>query len=53
MTKIFSMTVPVEADIVDAFCVMQKGFTDQFVYYGKAHPVRYMGLGRCLSLIHI
>ncbi len=50
MTKIYSMTVPVDADIVDAFCVMQKGFTDQFVYYDKARPVRYMGLGRCIAL---
>ena len=50
MTKIYSMTVPVDADIVDAFCVMQKGFTDQFVYFDKAHPVRYMGLGRCIAL---
>ena len=38
MTKIYSMTVPVDADIVDAFCVMQKGFTDQFVYYDKERP---------------
>ena len=30
MTKIYSFTVSVEADIVDAFCLMQKGFTDQF-----------------------
>ena len=50
MTKIYSMTVPVDADIVDAFCVMQKGFTDQFVYYDKERPVRYMGLGRCIAL---
>ena len=50
MTKIYSMTVPVDADIVDAFCVMQKGFTDQFVYFDKAHPVRYMELGRCIAL---
>ena len=35
MTKIHSHTLPIGADIVDAFCLMQKGFTDQFVYYGK------------------
>ena len=46
MTKIYSFTVPVEADIVDAFCLMQKGFTDQFAYYAKERPVRCLGLGR-------
>lgn len=50
MTKIYSLTVPVDADIVDAFCVLQKGFTDQFVYYDKARKARYMGLGRCIAL---
>lgn len=50
MTKIYSYTQPIEADIVDAFCVLQKGFTDQFVYYRKDRPVRFMGLGRCVAL---
>lgn len=50
MTRIHSFTVPVDADIVDAFCLMQKGFTDQFVYYAKDRPVRYLGLGRCIAL---
>lgn len=50
MPKIFSYTVPLEADIVDAFCVMQKGFTDQFVYYRKDGRARFMGLGRCIAL---
>ncbi|MEG0323058.1 MAG: isochorismate synthase [Raoultibacter sp.] len=50
MTKIFSFTQPVDADIVDAFCVLQKGFTDQFVYYDKARPTRYLGLGRCVVI---
>lgn len=49
MTKIYSSTVPIDADIVDAFCVMQKGFTDQFVYYRKDEPRRFMGLGRCIA----
>ena len=49
MTKIHSHTLPIGADIVDAFCLMQKGFTDQFVYYDKQRACRYMGLGRCLS----
>ena len=44
MTRIYSYTQPLDADIVDAFCLMQKGFTDQFVYYHKtAH--RFMGRG--------
>ena len=50
MTKIFSHTRPIDADIVDAFCTLQKGFTDQFVYYRKDRPVRFMGLGRCIAL---
>lgn len=50
MTKIYSSSVPIEADIVDAFCIMQKGFTDQFVYYRKDAPLRFMGLGRCIAL---
>ena len=50
MTQIYSHTVPISADIVDAFCVLQKGFTDQFVYYRKDRPVRFMGLGRCIAL---
>ena len=50
MTKIYSHTVPLSADIVDAFCSLQKGFTDQFVYYDKSRPTRYLGLGRCVAL---
>lgn len=50
MTKIYSSSVPIEADIVDAFCIMRKGFTDQFVYYRKDAPRRFMGLGRCIAL---
>ncbi len=41
---------PIEADIVDAYCALQKGFTDQFVYYRKDRPVRFMGMGRCIAL---
>ncbi len=50
MTKIFSRSIAIQTDIVDAFCALQKGFTDQFVYYDKEHPTRYMGLGRCIAL---
>lgn len=50
MPKIYSYTTPLETDMVDAFCVLQKGFTDQFVYYDKANPRKLMGLGRCVAL---
>lgn len=50
MTRIYSYTQAIDADIVDAFCLLQKGFTDQFVYYRKEAPVRFMGLGRCVAL---
>lgn len=50
MAKIYSHTVRLDADIVDAFCVLQKGFTDQFVYYDKQQVNRYMGLGRCIAV---
>ncbi|MEF2560937.1 MAG: isochorismate synthase [Eggerthellaceae bacterium] len=50
MAKIYSHTVRLDADIIDAFCVLQKGFTDQFVYYDKQQVNRYMGLGRCIAV---
>lgn len=50
MTKIYSYTKPLNVDVVDAFCVLQKGFTDQFVYYDKERLCRAMGLGRCIAL---
>lgn len=50
MPKVYSYTVPIDTDVVDAFCVMQKGFTDQFVYYDKKRPTRFLGLGRCIAL---
>ena len=50
MTRIYTCNIPIEADLVDAFCALQKGFTDQFVYYDKARTCRYMGLGRCIAL---
>ena len=50
MTRVYSFTKPIDADMVDAFCVLQKGFTDQFVYYRKDRPIRFMGLGRCIAL---
>lgn len=53
MSKIYSFTTPLETDIVDAFCALQKGFTDQFVYYRKDISPRLMGLGRCVALSSI
>lgn len=59
MTKIFSHSVCLDKektflgnpiDIVDAFCALQKGFTDQFVYYDKECVNRFMGLGRCIAI---
>lgn len=50
MTRIYTSNRPIEADLVDAFCALQKGFTDQFVYYDKERACRYMGLGRCIAL---
>ena len=50
MAKIFSYTAALDADVVDAFCALQKGFSDQFVYYDKQRPHRLMGLGRCIAV---
>ena len=50
MTRIYSYSQPIDSDIVDGFCLLQKGFTDQFVYYDKQSANRYMGLGRCIAL---
>ncbi len=49
MTRIYTYSQPIDADIVDAFCSLQKGFTDQFVYYDKQRACRYLGLGRCIA----
>lgn len=48
--KIHSHARRLSTDMLDAFCVLQQGFTDQFVYYDKERPARYMGLGRCIAL---
>ena len=50
MTRVYTYSQPVDSDIVDGFCLLQKGFTDQFVYYDKQSENRYMGLGRCIAL---
>lgn len=50
MAKVYSQSIRLETDIVDAFCVLQKGFTDQFVYYDKERINRYLGLGRCIAI---
>lgn len=46
----YTYTQPLESDMVDSFCALQKGFTDQFVYYSKERPFRLMGLGRCIAV---
>lgn len=50
MTKVFTYTQSLDSDTVDAFCQLQKGFTDQFVYYDKQAPTRFLGLGRCIAV---
>lgn len=50
MPKIFTTSVPIDADIVDAFCALQKDFTDQFVYVRKGEPCAFFGLGRCIAV---
>lgn len=50
MPKIYTYSQTLDADLVDAFCSLQKGFTDQFVYYDKQSDMHYMGLGRCIAV---
>lgn len=50
MTKVYTYTQALDTPLVDAFCALQKGFTDQFVYYSKERPYRYLGLGRCIAV---
>ena len=49
MPRVFTHTHRLDADALDAFCVLQKGFTDQFVYYDKEAGCHYLGLGRCIA----
>ena len=49
MPRVYTSARRLEADALDAFCVLQKGFTDQFVYYDKESGCHYMGLGRCIA----
>lgn len=50
MPKVYTYTQPLDVDVVDAFCQLQKGFADQFVYYDKSAPTHYLGLGRCIAV---
>lgn len=50
MPKVYTHTSALRGNALDAFCVLQKGFTDQFVYYRKDCAVRYFGLGRCIAV---
>lgn len=49
MPRVFTVSQRIEADALDAFCVLQKGFTDQFVYYDKERACHLLGLGRCVA----
>ena len=56
LTKLYTYTTPVRADALDAFCELQRAYTDQFVVYDKggaaspAEPARCLGLGRCVAV---
>ncbi|MDO4400226.1 MAG: isochorismate synthase [Coriobacteriia bacterium] len=49
MPRVYTCARRLDADALDAFCVLQKGFTDQFVYYDKESGRHFMGLGRCIA----
>ena len=49
MPRVYTSARRLEADALDAFCILQKGFTDQFVYYDKESGRHYLGLGRCIA----
>ena len=46
VAKLYSYTVPLKSDLLNTYCVLQKGFTDQFVYYRKDRPQRAWPLYR-------
>lgn len=50
MPKLYTYTMPLEGAVLDAFCNVQDGFTDQFVYYRKDCSRRFLGLGRCIAV---
>lgn len=49
MPRIYTSARRFEGDALDAFCALQKGFTDQFVYYDKESGVHLLGMGRCIA----
>lgn len=49
MTKVYSFTKPIPLAALEAFCALEIGFTDQFVYYRKDTPTHLFGLGRCIA----
>jgi len=49
MPRVYTSARRFEGDALDAFCVLQKGFTDQFVYYDKETGTHLLGLGRCVA----
>lgn len=50
MQRVYTYTKRINVDMVDAFCRLQKEFTDQFVYYDKQSDFKNMGMGRCIAL---
>lgn len=50
MTKVYSYTQPIDAPLLDAYDALEKGFTDQFVYWAKDRPRRFVGFGRCIAI---
>ena len=49
MPRVYTFSQRIDADVLDAFCLLQKGFTDQFVYYDKEEGTHLLGLGRCIA----
>lgn len=49
MPRVYTSARRLDADALDAFCILQKGFTDQFVHYDKESGCHYLGLGRCIA----
>ena len=49
MPRVYTSARRFDGDALDAFCALQKGFTDQFVYYDKESGTHLMGLGRCVA----
>lgn len=49
MPRVYTSARRFDGDVLDAFCSLQKGFTDQFVYYDKETGRHLLGMGRCVA----